>query len=395
VHSYALQYDTSWDSGSYAQNNYRSHNVLVTYNAGSANDTLLRLSERYYLRVPTVDDRANPRFDDNNLSAGVLWRSFGKGNSSLDYGYRHLVLSASGAAEMEQAAHSLAHRTFYPASRDVTLQANLGFGYGLERRGDDVRRSSSGTLGGAMNWRHEARSLSLFAGANGSVGLVAPLDDSIVASYGGGGTVGLLGGGARASASVTYAASYQKNDATLDGYTLQQRLELGGQVLPSNRLYLHAGLSLVAARRDDTVLGVSANRAALLNLSLTASRTSLQATGGVAESANGILDDAAQDLLFLPSEYDHQTYFATLTASRWFWSGQLTVTAVGRTLDVRAPDRPEQWEHGASLTVSYVIGLLTLSVDDRLSVGGSAEVPMRTANLLYIRLSRTFGTKVL
>lgn len=394
VHDYALEYATGWDHGSFVQNNYRTHDFLLRYSGGTTEDAVARLTERYYLRVPTVDDRMNPRLDDNNLGAGVSWRVAREGQASLDYSYRHLVVGTEQTTTVEQLAHRLAQRLFFPASRSLGAQANLELGYGLARRDGEQRRSASQAAGAGLTWRRAGRTLALTASADGSFGLVAPEEGELTLSYAAGGGAGITVAGKRRSAHLTYAASYRRGGVDLTGWTLSQRLELGVDAALSATL-LRASLALAAARREDELLGPSGTRSATLTLTGAWRRGSLQLVGGVADSAATLESGAgAADLLFLPSEYNAHTYHATLTATRVFLDGRLLTSVVLRTLHVVAPDRPEQWEHGAGLSISYVIGLLTFTADDRLSIGGNDQTS-RTANVLYLRLTRTFGGRVL
>jgi hypothetical protein len=84
-HDYSLDYGTGWDTGTFVRNNHRSHDVLARYSGGSSDAVLVHLTERYHLRVPTVEDRANPRLDDNNLRRrrAVARRARGSGLARL------------------------------------------------------------------------------------------------------------------------------------------------------------------------------------------------------------------------------------------------------------------------------------------------------------------------
>jgi hypothetical protein len=172
-HDYALEYGTGWDQGTFAQNNHRSHNVLVRYSGGRPEGVQVHLTERYFLREPTVAHRANPRVDDNNLTSAVQWRVGREGQASFDYGYRHLVVGEAGDG-LEQLSHRVGQRIFAPASKDLSFRGTLELGHGLARRGEIERRSASQAAGASLSFRRAGKRVSFFANAGGSFGLVAP-----------------------------------------------------------------------------------------------------------------------------------------------------------------------------------------------------------------------------
>jgi hypothetical protein len=235
--------------------------------------------------------------------------------------------------------------------------------------------------------------MSLFATAEGSFGMVAPEDGDLAMSYSAGGGGGFTTAGKHTSAHLTGSIAFRSGGVDLTGWTLQQRLEVGADAR-LGRALLRASAALSSARREDELLGASASRAATLTLTGAWAYSTAQLTAGIAENAADLVGTTATDyVIFVPEEYNARTTFATLNATRIFANGRLAISAVGRTLRVVATDRPAQWEHGAGLTASYVIGLLTFALDERLSYGGN-DTAARTANVLYLRVTRSFGGKL-
>jgi len=70
--------------------------------------------------------------------------------------------------------------------------------------------------------------------------------------------------------------------------------------------------------------------------------------------------------------------------------GKLALIEVGRMMSIEMPQQPRQYEESVWLSLRYTIGLLALTVEDRLSRGGSTG-PAQTINLFMLRLSRSFG----
>jgi hypothetical protein len=92
----------------------------------------------------------------------------------------------------------------------------------------------------------------------------------------------------------------------------------------------------------------------------------------------------------VPSAYNSVSKFATVQATQTMWRGRLSVIEVGRLMSVDMPLQPSQYEQSAWLTLRYAMGAMFLTLEDRLSRGGSAG-PAQTSNLLMLRLTRGFG----
>jgi hypothetical protein len=66
------------------------------------------------------------------------------------------------------------------------------------------------------------------------------------------------------------------------------------------------------------------------------------------------------------------------------------VFGAARYTQATSPGRPRQWEQSFALQLQYTLGLFTLSLDERYSLGGIAGFEQR-GNLLFFRITRSFG----
>ena len=94
--------------------------------------------------------------------------------------------------------------------------------------------------------------------------------------------------------------------------------------------------------------------------------------------------------LAAPSSYNTRSRYATLQLSQILLRGKLTFNQLFRVLSMELPEQPSQYEEAAIFTIRYAIGAMNLTLDDRLSRGGTTG-PSQTSNLIMLRLSRNFG----
>jgi len=392
-HQYSIAYDTGWDEGTYAQSNYRSHNLLLDY-SGAMGGTVLRFTDRYYLRAPTVADPTNPRLDDSTVSAGVQWRLARGGSASFDYTFRDATLAAPGGTQLSTVAHTAVQRVLVPVGSEISVQGQLEVGSGVERRDGELRRANDQSLGGSLAWHHVGPLTSSYAGAGLSVGVVEPSDHAPETSFGATGSYGVTWTQLPFAPTATYLLTYQHQSAQLSGWSLQNRLDLSGQGAITRRVFGRAILTLSDALRDDALLGTSEVRSATLLVSAWGMRTTAQVTLGVTDSlGQGIAPPGQTEGFVAPRQFNTRSTYATLTATRLLWDGHVTLSGMLRTLATTAPDRPEQWEQGAYVDLGLNVGLLVLSLNDQASrsgVGGTS----RFANLIMVRVTRSFGARL-
>ena len=388
---FSASYDTGWNQGSWAETNFRSHSVQAQSSTNLSDALRFRVTERYFLRLPTLEAPTNPRYDDNAFGAGVQWRPGERLTSSLDYGYRHLVVTALGADELEQRGHSLRESTSYRVTDDVTLNENAAVQTTTERKDGESASGSSAIGGGGVGWRHHLRpGLELTAGVGGSAGVAWPAGAEAQLAYGGTVSAGVSATSDSARGSVNYSGSYQRNTSGLVGWSLTQQLNLTGDAVFGSTL-LRSTVLLSGARREDPLLGVFLSRSILFSLAANWRSYGIQASAGQSDGVSGALSEpGVADGLFLPANFNTRVRYGTLSASLNVPFTKITVSALARTLSTEGPDRPIRHENSASLSLGYSIGASMISLDERISTGGSAGI-WQTGNSIQLRAVRSFG----
>ncbi len=388
--TYNASYDTGWNSGTWAENNYRSHAVLVAASAAPVDGVLFRLSERYYLRLPTNDDPRNPRFDDNAFNVGLV-RPSPVVNTGFDYAYRHVLVSAPQAPEMEQSSHGLNNATTAHLNPNTDLIGSAGVSTTSERLGTAQIGGDAEQAGLALNWRHKFSSLySIAAGGGGSAGLSEPSTGGLLFGYGGSASLGASGAWSRVRGNATYTVVYQRNLAGVPGWTLSQRGSLNADTA-FHGVVATGMLLATGTRRTDALLGTFVGNSLSLSLGASWKRFTGSASAGLSEGVSDALaNPVATDGLFLPAAYNTHTVFATGTLGGTFDSGRLYVGLILRALSSAAPGRARQYENAAGLTASYTIGAFIFSLEERFSQGGLGTNWER-GNLIMLRAMRNFS----
>lgn len=389
-HNYMMEYQTSWDSGSWAELNYRSHTFLLSYNGQVTDTTTFRVSERYMLRLPTVEDPTNPRWDSNDFTTGVTWVPDSRVISGFGYGYSHALATVVGAPDLEQIIHSVSHRTAYRWTEGLWTEGSLDLVYGFARSGAEERRSAGEVLGATVKWVGKGRETQYMLDAGGLVSLSVPEDGDLVVGFGANGLAGFVTTRERIQSRATWAGAYRRSGADLDGDLLSQRLDLSASGRVSERSVLRGGISVATGRRMDRLLGTATHRGATATAALFGARFRVQLEAGVTDGIAPVLGDG--EALFLPDEFNTHTYYATLTGGRTYLGGRMVLSGVLRTMRTTAPARDAMWEEGLLLMASYTIGLTTFSLEERLSAGGLGG-GWQVGNLVFLRVGRSFGTR--
>jgi len=388
--SYSASYDTSWNEGSFADANYRNHVFSFQGNASVVQGLDLRLSENYFLRRPTQTalEAANPRYDDNSLSADLFWRPGGAFSGSTAYGYRHSQIEVAGSPESETFAHTFATSADYAFSPEWSLSGTAAVGRTESRLGEETRRAAGESLGAGVRWQRKAGDYDYSANASASAGLTHPETGPDLSAYGVG-----LGGGLNTMAGgwvlgASLSSSYSSNLLGALGSSLRTTLNGSATTRWARGLQLRLQLQASDQRQQSDLLGEVTNQ--LYSLQGTASyRYSW------VDAALGLTNGAAPNLVDpaiapnLPRTLNTASRFATLSGGTRFLDSVFG-EALARYLETDAPARPTTWEMGATVRLIYRIGLFDFSLEDRYSVGGYDDFRTRV-NVVLVRASRSFG----
>lgn len=387
-HSYDASYDTSWNSGSFGDTNYRTHRVGFSGSSKVTDALEVRLNEQYYLRDPTRLAAGSPRLDDNLFGASATWRLASRVVSSLGYGYHHLVADFRGLGEnRESTGQSLRAAADWSATPEISWTGSVGGGVNEDRLGATTLRSAGETAGGGLRWLRSSGSSSWQANASGSVG-ATQLSGQDLLAWGaalGGGWNGLLG---TWSSSLSASSSYDSNVLGQTGWSLRNQVNASAGTRTVGGVAVRTQLQATDLRQNGQLLGKLTNQTvqALAGVGYRSQSLTLAAglTNGAAQGLNSPVG-----LQILPTSSNTLSRYATLTAESVLARG-LLLTGFARYASVTAPNRPDTWEASFNLRLAYRIGLFDLSLEDRHSVGAQGG-PRVTTNIFLARISRSFG----
>jgi hypothetical protein len=388
---YALNYDLSWNDGTFDVQNYRTQQVTLRGRGRVSPTADVVLSESYYQRRPTGASTYNPQYDDQAFSLQLNWRPGPRWSTRTIYGYQHFVVE--DAATRERLSNALTESVDYSHSAELKAIGTAGVTSSEERAGGVTTRATSAFGSAEALWNHEAGSLTWQADGTLSAGVLVP--DGASASGASGVSVS---GGVRwardlAAASGSYLFAYDTNLGGFSGWALRQQLQLDGELHAGDDWRLRASGTATGGRADLGAAGFgTSNRQLLLTLGADWRGWSSLLTAGQNDGISGDLRNPLRgDGLFLSPSYNSAQRYATLTLNPPAWEG-LRLSLVGRYFTQATPGQPDQFERGFSVIGSYAIGAFNVSLEERWSQGGAGQVDA-TGNLLMVRVSRAFGAR--
>jgi hypothetical protein len=385
--SYSLSYDTSWNDGSYAETNYRSHFFDLLASSSISDRAELRLSERYFLRSPTVVADTNPRLDDNAFGAQLSWRPTDRATAHASYLYRHLVVDLPTAEDRESLSHGLSVGAERRLGREWTLTGNVGGSYGSDTIAARRIEIAGEQAGLGARWQRSAGRSTLYGTLSGDLGGQQQNGDSHLA-YGAGASAGATRTWGTFTSGISYGGGYQSNLGTNLGWTVHHQLtaQLEGRTFLGGRM--RDSLTASQTRRGHPILGDSGSQSLTLSLANSWRRHDLALTAGISDAASSVIGSPLGSDLALPSRLNTQSRFLTLTASTMRWGASWS--AIARHLETTSPGRPTQSEDGVGAAMSYQLGAFVFTAEDRYSIGGSGGAKQH-GNLVMARLARSFG----
>jgi hypothetical protein len=395
-HTYAVDYSSTWNTGNYTLNNYRSDYMNAQFITTPRPDLMFRIREYYVLRSPTNDAALNPRYDDNMVSAGVLYRPGQRWSSNLDYDYRHSLVTATGAPTTEQTSHGLTETTNFRYRPNLYFYGTGNVAYTDEQLQGQPVHASNQNLGGGGNWQYSRGRTTVLSAGNGQLAALEMTDKPFTLGYGVGGSEGINHAREHASLSLSYNIAYSSNTGGIGGSSLVQSVYGSADGLVGRSLQLRSTLNYSQTHRTDPLLGDFNNYTAslLLRAAYRRSREFFGAdlTLGESEGVSAAvgLPTGSPGAPVLSSAYNTRSRFATFQATQTMSRGKLSLVEVGRLMSIEMPQQPKQYEESVWVTLRYTMGAMYLTLEDRLSRGGTSG-PAQTSNLLMLRLTRGFG----
>ena len=398
-HIYSVDYSSTWNNGNYTLNNYRSDYLNAQFITTPRPDIMLRFREYYILRTPTNNAPLNPRYDDNLVSAGVIYRPGQRWSSSLDYGYQHALMTAmtaTGPSNSEQTAHQLSETTNFRYRPNLYFFATGTAATTLEQQQDNGVRGGNQNLGAGGNWLYTRGATTLLTSGNSQIAALETGGQPTTLGYGVGGGEGVGHRRGRLSMNLSYNISYASNTSGVGGSSLSQIVYGNADALVGRSMKWSSTLSYSQTRRDDPVLGTFQNHT-LTFIARTAwqwrrNSFSFDLTLGETDGLSGAvaLPVAAPSPTIVSSSYNTQSRFASLQATQSMLRGKLVLVEVGRLMELQMPQQQGQHEESAWVSLRYTMGLMYITAENRLSRGGT-NGPSQTSNLFMLRLSRNFG----
>lgn len=381
-------YNTSWNSGTRAENDYRAHDLSLEGSVPLGGGVDARFIDRYTLRDPQRESPLSPRLSALQSSAGVTWRTAAF-TSLFDYSYVRSLGEFVGAPDQETVSHGLSWSVQHPLGPRTILSGSVGANFGLARVGTQEERAMGQQLGGHVSWQAPVRGFNLALQGGFNVGVLEPSAGRTQGAWGfsaGANANGSIGGWV---SSGSYSGSYSKGLGGVDGSTLSQNLVLTTAV-PWSWAQVTAQLNASATRHDSPLFGTGISRSIAAIVSGRRKAVSIGLHAGALDGLAPTLQvGTIVDGLFLPASFNSHSWYVTLLGSLAA-TRSLNLSASAQIAQVSAAGQATQTDRGFTLGVGYVVGEFVFTLDDRVANGGVGG-RTQTGNIIMLRASRSFG----
>ncbi|HZZ83303.1 MAG TPA: hypothetical protein VFE30_02105 [Anaeromyxobacteraceae bacterium] len=389
-HHYSLSYDTSWNRGDLAENNYRFHHLDFQEGTQLSRDLDFTVSDNYLLRDPTLGSPVNPRIDDNAFITAVRWRPNSVVNTSTSYVYHHSLITAVATPDRESSNQGLFSTADYKYSRRLSFSATAGFNRGEERLAGNSVKSTGEQVSGGATWNSMLGPWQYSTGGQLSIGLLHSSTSGTDGAYGASGSVGFSRGWNRFSASLSYNGAYASNLSARAGSTFTHGLSGSSEADLGRGFLLTSTLALNSSRQDDPLLGASFSRTATLSSTIRYRRYAVSLHAGLADGLAGRTQGGISDGLFIPVAYNTHSAFASASSSVQL-ARTLTLSGILHYVSATTPEQPTSHEAGVGLNLTYNVGSFAFTGEERYSTGGVSGLT-QSGNYLVFRVTRSFGT---
>jgi hypothetical protein len=384
--SYAGEFrEGSWDT-----DRNTTHGILVGARGMLGGGHTLSLQSSSTFSIP--DELVPGTYEQRTTSFSAYVNAGGLGDRrNFSYGYGHSTTESPGAPTIEGTHQALRYEGdhFVTSSTFFTrwlVDASLG----ETRSGDDDPiRSTGETLGVSLWWRRLQDESTLEVNAGPRVSLYQTEDDR-------GGGFG-ASAGARFSRplfddhafQLSWSGSYGQNLFANVGWQFSQELDatLSG---PAATARYNASLHGSAFRTHSPTTGDGAARSIGATAGLATRRVSLDARAALSQGMLGATQQAfTSDGLLLPAPFDSTLVDVSIGGVFRIYPG------LGSGLRFRlgrsdVPGRPVLHETGASASLSYRFGALSLTLEDRYTRTETAT-GWDSANLVMLSLHRSLA----
>lgn len=387
---YGVNYEGTWEDGTYGAQNFGSHAVSGRLTAALSNTLGFNLSDSYFHRRPSTDLPGSSRIDSNQLNTGLQWTPTSRFSGGLSYGHHLASFAAAGQPPVENVGHSVGQSLGYELFRGLWLSESLAVRYARATVSGASRSGWGQDLTLSASWQRTFDRLSLSAGVNGSAGLVEPDTGGLSFSYGVGGDVRASLTFGRASGQLSYTVGYSSGGPAIFGYTFRQVAQVGARFRPASVFNIAASFNASSARREDAFQGTFLNRSLGATLSAGFRQHNLNISAGLTDGVDAaLMNPGWGGGLFLPTGYNTQTRYVQAYLSTSLDRGRLGIRLGGRAGDSSAPNRPREIGAGATGAVWYEIGRFRFTLEDTLNYNDHGGIASWN-NVVMFRVTRDF-----
>jgi len=387
---YLLQYDTGWNTGTYAETNYRNHNVLAQTELSVTPELRVAVNGGYQLRDPTLVSPLNPRYDSQALTTSVILTPTPAIAYSAGYGYANYLTTIPGEAARSQTTQTASASHNRPLGEHTTMSVNAAVTVADVAAAAGARHSTGEQIGASASWNNTYQKLNVFFTGNGSVSALQVPGRSGQGGYGIGFGTGLGSTFGDWSTSASYSASWSSNLGGVEATAFSHSLGFNASGPSLARGRLLATLTLGGRRSDAAILGTTGGRSLRFNATSTWQDMTITLQAGVDDGLSEALKGpGGGDGLFLPLDYNTHTRYLVLQGQRGF--GDLNVSGILRHLEIVSPGQGAREETAVGARLGYVLGAFTFGFEDTVTwisgpQGGA------TGNVVFLRVTRSFGT---
>jgi hypothetical protein len=388
---YTASYDRDWNTGTFASTNFDSHQLIFESTVALGPTAELMVNDRYFLRVPTVEDATNPRLDDNNFNTTVRWRSTPRLQLFGSYFAQRAVADVSGSAERQALADAVSSAADYQLTDRLSLTGQVGAGRIEQQLGSTVLELTNETIGSGAHWNDRRGVVNYGLGGTVTFGLVqrnGQRGSDIARGLSARASLDTIG--ERWNTGAYYDVNQTRDVGTVAGTAFTQTLGAHAEYALRRQSRLRLTAQVAQSKRLAPLFGDSDSRNLTSGLGYYWARYSAQLSAGYTEgisSTPGRIDGAGAAIL--PAEFSSRTRFVNFTATGPLLPN-LWLTGIARTLWAEVPGIPSQQESGFSLLVDYRVGAVTISAEERYTTTDATDLS-NSANLFLVRITRSFG----
>ena len=156
--SYGASYAGTFSEGTYVTDAFDNHRVNVFAKASVAEGLDLRLSDTYYLRVPTELSPFSPRQELNALNAVLIRRKGAADFEQVGYGYSRGIQTAIGTPDLDRSSHRLGYAVQRTLSNpEWRTRGSVDLTLGRNRVGAEEHQDAGQSLGLSVTWARTLR----------------------------------------------------------------------------------------------------------------------------------------------------------------------------------------------------------------------------------------------